>query len=42
MVIDSTRVPAEKMKLIEDKLYGTDNTEATLPLPDEILELLKQ
>lgn len=41
MVIDSTRVPAEKMTLIEDKLYGTEETEATLPLPGELLAILK-
>ena len=41
MVIDSTRVPAEKMTLIEEKLYGTESEEATLPLPNELLELLK-
>lgn len=40
MVIDSTRVPAEKMALIEDKLYGTESDEPTLPLPDELLALL--
>jgi len=41
MVIDSTRVPAEKMALIEAKLYGSEEGEATLPLPDEILALIK-
>lgn len=41
MVIDSTRVPAEKMALIEAKLYGTEEAEATLPLPNEILALIK-
>ena len=41
MVIDSTRVPAEKMTLIEAKLYGSEDSEATLPLPNEILELIK-
>ena len=41
MVIDSTRVPAEKMALIEAKLYGSEEAEATLPLPNEILELIK-
>ena len=41
MVIDSTRVPAEKMALIEAKLYGSEDTEATLPLPNEILDLIK-
>lgn len=40
MVIDSTRVPAEKMALIEDKLYGTESDEPTLPLPNELLALL--
>lgn len=40
MVIDSTRVPAEKMALIEGKLYGTESEEATLPLPNELLALL--
>ena len=42
MVIDSTRVPAEKMALIEAKLYGSEDSEATLPLPNEILDLIKQ
>ena len=41
MVIDSTRVPAEKMALIEAKLYGSEDSEATLPLPNEILDLIK-
>lgn len=41
MVIDSTRVPAEKMALIEAKLYGSEEAEATLPLPNEILALIK-
>ena len=41
MVIDSTRVPKEKMTLIENKLYGTESDEPTLPLPNEILSLLK-
>jgi hypothetical protein len=41
MVIDSTRVPAEKMALIEAKLYGSEESDATLPLPNEILDLIK-
>lgn len=41
MVIDSTRVPAEKMALIEAKLYGSEESDATLPLPNEILALIK-
>ena len=41
VVVDSTRVEAGKLKALEDKLYGTESAEATLPLPDEIKELLK-
>lgn len=41
MVIDSTRVPAEKMAKIEAKLYGSEESDATLPLPNEILDLIK-
>ena len=31
----------EKLKKIEDILYGTDEADARLPLPTEIIELLK-
>ena len=41
MVIDSTRVPAEKLALIEEVLYGSDVEDARLPLPNEILDLIK-
>lgn len=41
VVIDSTRMDKGKLKILEDKLYGTESAEATLPLPDEIKELLK-
>ena len=41
LTIDSTKIPAAKLKLIEDKLYGTASEQPTLPLPNEILELLK-
>ena len=41
LVIDSTKVDAEKLAAIEDKLFGTESEESTLPLPDEIAELLK-
>lgn len=36
IVIDSTKVDAEKLAALEAKLYGGDSTEAELPLPDEI------
>lgn len=41
LVIDSTKVDAEVLQAIEDKLYGTESEEATLLLPDEIAEMLK-
>lgn len=41
VVIDSTKVDAEKLALLEDKLFGSESEESTLPLPDEIAELLK-
>lgn len=40
LTIDSTKVAAGVMKKIEDKLYGTETGEATLPTPDEILALV--
>lgn len=38
--IDSTTIDAEKLAAIEKVLYGTGDTEARLPLPDELLQLL--
>lgn len=38
--IDSTKVDAEKLAKLEDKLYGTESEEATLLMPDEIVALL--
>ena len=40
IVIDSTAVDAAKLKKIEDMLYGTDTTDARLPLPAEIYSIL--
>ena len=40
VVIDSTKISAENLKKIEDKLYGTESEEATVLLPDEIKALL--
>ena len=40
VVIDSTLVSPEKMKLFEEALYGTDTEEAKLLLPEDILEIL--
>ena len=47
--IDSTKVEPAKLKALEEILYGkdptsegaSDGTDARLPLPDEIIELLK-
>lgn len=41
LTFNSTTTPADKLKKIEDILYGTDEADARLPLPTEILELLK-
>ena len=47
ITIDSTKVDAEKLKALEDILYGTDGTEEPssgttprLPLPDEIISIM--
>ena len=39
--IDSTEANAEKLTALEAILYGADETEARLPLPDEIATLMK-
>ena len=41
LTIDSTKVDAAKLKKIEDILYGTEDLEARLPLPDEIIQILQ-
>lgn len=35
--IDSTKADADKLKALEGKLYGTENSEPQLPLPDAII-----
>jgi hypothetical protein len=40
MVIDSTKVAAEKLAALEAMLYGTESEEAKLPMPDEIVALV--
>ena len=40
VTIDSTKVAAEKLALLEAKLYGSESEEPTLPLPAEIVTLL--
>ena len=38
--IDSTKVDADKLAALEAVLYGSGETEARLPLPDEVAELM--
>ena len=38
--IDSTKIDAEKLKSLEDVLYGSGEKKARLPLPDEIKTLV--
>lgn len=44
LTIDSTKVNPEKLKALEDILYGseTESTGPRLPLPDEIATLMKE
>lgn len=41
LVLDSTTINAEKLKAVEEKLYGTAEAEPTLLLPDAIIALVK-
>lgn len=41
VVIDSTKVSKEQMTAIEDILYGNADSEARLPLPNELVEIFK-
>lgn len=41
VVIDSTKVSAVALKAIEDVLYGTEEAEPRLPLPDEVATIIK-
>lgn len=40
IIIDSTKVDSDKLKKLEDVLYGSENAKARLPLPDEIITLV--
>lgn len=41
LTIDSTKVDKAKLAKIEEILYGKDEVEARLPLPDEIIQILQ-
>lgn len=40
VVIDSTKVNADKLAALEEILYGSETAEPRLPLPDEIVTLM--
>lgn len=40
--IDSTTLDAKQLQKLEEILYGTNETEARLPLPDELATILEQ
>lgn len=40
ITIDSTKLDASKLKALEDVLFGTEEKEAYLPLPDEVVTLV--
>lgn len=41
ITIDSTKADATKLAALEEKLFGSADSEAMLPLPDEIATLMK-
>lgn len=42
LTIDSTKTDAEKLKALEDILYGTDEEDPRLPLPEEVLQIMQR
>lgn len=42
LTIDSTKVDKTKLKSLEDALYGTEDNEPRLPLPDEVATMLAE
>lgn len=41
IVIDSTKVSKDKMKAIEEVLFGTDESNGWLPMPDDVIAIIK-
>lgn len=41
LTIDSTKTDSDKLKALMDIIYGTDSEESRLPLPDEVISLMK-
>lgn len=42
LTINSNKADKAKLKALEDKLYGTESTEATLPSPDEVIAMFNE
>lgn len=42
VTVDSTKVDAQKLKALEDKIYGSENSEPTMPTISEIVTLLSK
>lgn len=40
LIVDSTKADAGALAALEEILYGSDSTEARLPLPDEVITLM--
>lgn len=42
VTVDSTKVDSQKLKALEDKVYGTEDSEPTMPTISEIVTLLSK
>lgn len=42
VTVDSTKVDSQKLKALEDKIYGTESSEPTMPTISEIVTLLNE
>lgn len=42
VTVDSTKVEAQKLKALEDKIYGSESSEPTMPTISEIVSLLSE
>lgn len=42
ITIDSTKVKADKLSALEDVLYGKDEVEPKLPMPDEVAQMFSE
>ena len=42
MEIDCSKLKPTTVKAIQDKLWGTESAEATLPTPDDLIKLITE